>query len=229
MCRAFPSFLKCRPFTLIELLVVIAIIAILAAMLLPALQQARERGQSAKCVNHLKNMGLAAAQYISDNNDYIPIGYNPDSSTFGGMATPPLAAWYCRIGPYMGYKAKNYYELENQVKFVTCPSQSKPGFNKYSVNMYLGHQAPQIGKLKNAKLARIPYPGSIYFVQDAERDYCQSLNPYLDQFTHRHNDGGNFECFDGHVLWQKHAHVRSLGSRFANTPFDAFNKNLLFK
>ena len=86
-----------------------------------------------------------------------------------------------------------------------------------------------IGKLKNAKLARIPYPGSIYFVQDAERDYYQSLNPYLDQFTHRHNDGGNFECFDGHVLWQKHAHVRSLGSRFANTPFDAFNKNLLYK
>ena len=76
--------MKKQTFTLIELLVVIAIIAILAAILLPALQSARQRAQTTSCVSNLKQMGTFATSYLNDHRNYWPAG-KPDWVKTGNL------------------------------------------------------------------------------------------------------------------------------------------------
>ena len=84
--------LKKHQFTLIELLVVIAIIAILAAMLLPALQKARHRGLGANCQSNLKQLGVTLAQYASTYDEWFPTGHGGSGYWYG------IRSWYPNYG-----------------------------------------------------------------------------------------------------------------------------------
>ena len=133
------SAVKSTGFTLIELLVVIAIIAILAAILLPALNSARERGRSASCVSNLKQIGMAINNYIDDNQGRLPLSSGWAQS---GDASLGKAPWFIRVMPYLSippYKSGTVYWTASDIESsaLHCPS-STPGTNTNgTLNIYL--------------------------------------------------------------------------------------------
>jgi prepilin-type N-terminal cleavage/methylation domain-containing protein len=123
MSGANPRWLRSRlAFTLIELLVVIAIIAILAAMLLPALARAKASAQTTKCASNTKNWLLALNMYVSDNNNCLPFFAADESATEG---TTPFVFDY--LSPYVAKATSTLSSNEANVTATGDPLRMCPG------------------------------------------------------------------------------------------------------
>ena len=153
-------------FTLIELLVVIAIIAILAAMLLPALQQARMRAQSTKCVGNLKQIATFAQTYCSDFNDWVL----PHALYYGNYRPATgdnYGAKYIRTAPYQIWREIGYVPDWGENKTAKssiffCPSTIDKGSAFYKLywgfvyGVPLGMSFAQQKHLQNGKPKSMP-------------------------------------------------------------------------
>jgi prepilin-type N-terminal cleavage/methylation domain-containing protein/prepilin-type processing-associated H-X9-DG protein len=207
-------------FTLIELLVVIAIIGILAAMLLPALNAARRKGQAAACLGTMHQWGLAFNFYADDWNDYMVYAGNsahPIDDVGTGGFPGNLNAWYNVLPPYLNKPTLIQSDLNGTPpvprrgqSIWICPgatgtvtaaalTMSMPYFN-YAFNSDLDpvNTSACGGDCRIRRSVMTEPTSTIIFCEADESIYSQSSGANA---IARHSGGGNFVLGDGHAEW----------------------------
>ncbi|HVU07980.1 MAG TPA: prepilin-type N-terminal cleavage/methylation domain-containing protein [Verrucomicrobiae bacterium] len=212
-------------FTLIELLVVSAIIAILAAMLLPALARAKSKAQQMQCLNNLKQLQLGWLQYAYEQNDVLPInaqeddGYSPNASTTNswvvGDATYSADLSFLKRGtifPYVGdadvYHCPSDHSLVNNMNILRTRSYSLDYYLNGSIDaQYQGFLPPSILIGLATRYASVSHPSTAFaFLDEHEMTiedgvyllYRDPDNTWQNAPSDRHNRGLNLSFVDGH-------------------------------
>lgn len=217
-------------FTLIELLVVIAIIAILAAMLMPALQQARESAKATYCTNNMKNLHQITLRYIDSYDDWIPPAR--DGKTFTAHNDWSPFFFEALTGKSaIGRTPQSLREDKKKLDPMLCPSLSEEVnkfFDAYMFTIYkwssgLGYynssKVPKIVPVNDAgsvtaearirKITSIKTPSKVPYLADGIRYDTAKLGTsfgdyYLHYIGYPHRERSNFLFLDGHADSHKH-------------------------
>jgi prepilin-type processing-associated H-X9-DG protein/prepilin-type N-terminal cleavage/methylation domain-containing protein len=204
-------------FTLIELLVVIAIIALLAAMLLPALSKAKEAGRRAACMSDLRQLAVAIAIYTQVNEDTLPNMY--DGGGVGGGGNSGLNGWmyFSNFGgpaTFMPERGSLYPHLASKDVFK-CPSDRARTGNSFSMNASLASSTPIAGFHSGKAESAVRAPSSTLLVlEEAAPEHPDKssndgyFDPRNDKVTRRHNEGANFAFCDGHVAYSRKTSIQ---------------------